>query len=165
MSCQAWWQIHCELPAVVCQRSLPEKPPPRVIREDTLLSGGWVPPPVYPMLAVLVVVAALVATVEEVSWSSLWICIFMLLREIIRVHLEPLVWTVSTDFCCCLLRNRPPVPLTLFTACRCRDSWRYGCMYIQVTTFSTFLLDLDHYGIKVYAHSKISSIQVIFVFV
>lgn len=28
---------------------------------------------------------------------------------------------------CFLLRKRPPDPLTLFKAWRCRDSWRYGC--------------------------------------
>lgn len=28
---------------------------------------------------------------------------------------------------CLVLRNRPPDPLTLFKAWRCRDSWRYGC--------------------------------------
>lgn len=46
--------------------------------------------------------------------------------------LELLLWFWSYCWSSFLLRKRPPEPLTLFSACWCRDSWRYGCIHSKV---------------------------------
>ena len=54
-----------------------------------------------------------------------------------------LLVAVGSGFCTFfVLRKRPPVPLVLFNAWRCRDSWRYGCIRLrgmQISKVQLFL--------------------------
>lgn len=55
----------------------------------------------------------------------------------------------SLSSCFFVLRKRPPQPLALLNACRCRDSWRYGCrMNTKSNIKQTLTLFTDNHSVS-----------------